>query len=132
MRYSIKFRPSVEKSLKKLPQKELIRIKRKIDALAENLPDPAITKMKGKALQQSIDKPQAVKSRDEVRRFLSEAIERTRSLTAELSPLVLYELGFEAALEWLVKNAREQYGLSAQFEDDGLDKPVSEDIRVMI
>ncbi len=47
MRYSIKFRPSVEKSLKKLPQKELIRIKRKIDALAENLPDPATTKMKG-------------------------------------------------------------------------------------
>jgi mRNA interferase RelE/StbE len=47
MTYSIKFRPSVEKSLKKLPQKELIQIKRKIDALAENLPDPATTKMKG-------------------------------------------------------------------------------------
>ena len=47
MTYSIKFRPSVEKSLKKLPQKELIRIKRKIDALGENLPDPATTKMKG-------------------------------------------------------------------------------------
>ena len=46
MIYTIKFRPSVEKSLKKLPQKELIRIKRKIDALAENLPDPATTKIK--------------------------------------------------------------------------------------
>jgi signal transduction histidine kinase len=92
----------------------------------------AISKMKVEALQQSIDNPKAVKSLDEVRRFLSEAIERTRSLTAELSPPVLYELGFEAALEWLVKNAREQYGLSAQFEDDGLDKPVSEDIRVML
>ncbi len=47
MTYSIKFRPSVEKSLRKLPQKELIRIKRKIDALAENLPNPATTKMRG-------------------------------------------------------------------------------------
>jgi mRNA interferase RelE/StbE len=47
MTYTIKFRPAVEKNLKGLPQKELIRIKRKIDALAENLPDPAITKMKG-------------------------------------------------------------------------------------
>jgi len=47
MIYTIKFRPSVEKSLKKLPKKELIRIKRKIDALAENLPDPATTKIKG-------------------------------------------------------------------------------------
>ena len=48
MTYTIKFRPAVEKSLKKLPQKELIRIKRKIDALAENLPNQATTKMKGK------------------------------------------------------------------------------------
>jgi len=47
MAYTIKFRPAVEKNLRTLPQKELIRIKRKIEALAENLPDPAITKMKG-------------------------------------------------------------------------------------
>jgi len=47
MKYTIKFRPAVEKNLKVLPQKDLIRIKRKIDALAENLPDQAITKMKG-------------------------------------------------------------------------------------
>jgi mRNA interferase RelE/StbE len=47
MAYSIKFRPAVEKDLRTLPQKELIKIKRKIDALAEHLPDPAITKMKG-------------------------------------------------------------------------------------
>ncbi|MFH1973973.1 MAG: type II toxin-antitoxin system RelE/ParE family toxin [Pseudomonadota bacterium] len=47
MAYTIKFRPAVEKNLRTLPRKELIRIKRKIDALAENLPDPIITKMKG-------------------------------------------------------------------------------------
>ena len=47
MKYTIKFRPAVEMNLRTLPQKDLIRIKRKIDALAENLPDRAITKMKG-------------------------------------------------------------------------------------
>ena len=47
MTYTIKFRPAVEKDLRTLPHKELIRIKRKIDTLVENLPDPAITKMKG-------------------------------------------------------------------------------------
>ena len=47
MTYTIKFRPAVKKSLKKLPVKELKRIKRKIEALAEKLPDPATTKMKG-------------------------------------------------------------------------------------
>jgi mRNA interferase RelE/StbE len=47
MVYTIKFRPAVEKNLRTLPQKVLIQIKRKIDSLAENLPDPALTKMKG-------------------------------------------------------------------------------------
>ncbi|MBW1769922.1 MAG: type II toxin-antitoxin system RelE/ParE family toxin [Deltaproteobacteria bacterium] len=35
------------KSIKRLPKKELRRIKKKIDGLSENLPDPATTKMKG-------------------------------------------------------------------------------------
>ena len=33
--------------MKRLPKKELRRIKKKIDDLAENLPDPVTTKMKG-------------------------------------------------------------------------------------
>jgi len=33
--------------MKRLPKKELRKIKKKIDGLAENLPDPATTKMKG-------------------------------------------------------------------------------------
>ena len=47
MKYTIKFRPAVEKDIRHLPKKELIRIKRKIESLAENLPDRASTKMKG-------------------------------------------------------------------------------------
>lgn len=47
MRYSVEFRPAVLKSMKRFPKPELRRIKKKIDGLAENLPDPAATKMKG-------------------------------------------------------------------------------------
>jgi mRNA interferase RelE/StbE len=47
MAYTVRFRPAVEKNLRTLPRKELLKIKRKIDSLAENLPDPATTKMKG-------------------------------------------------------------------------------------
>jgi len=43
----VEFRPAVLKSMKRLPKKELRKIKKKIDGLAENLPDPATTKMKG-------------------------------------------------------------------------------------
>ncbi len=47
MRYSVEFRPAVLKSMKRLPKKELRQIKKKIDDLAEKLPSPATTKMKG-------------------------------------------------------------------------------------
>ena len=47
MTYSIEFRPSALKSLKRLPKQEIIKIKCKIDNLAEQLPNPNITKLKG-------------------------------------------------------------------------------------
>ena len=46
MKYSVEFRPAVLKSIKGLPRKDLRRIKKRIDELAENLPDPNTTKMK--------------------------------------------------------------------------------------
>lgn len=47
MKYSVEFRPAVLKSIKSLPLKDLRRIRKKIESLAENLPDPSTTKMKG-------------------------------------------------------------------------------------
>lgn len=47
MVYSIEFRPSVLKSLKRFPKRDLVRIKKKIEELGRNLPEPNTTKMKG-------------------------------------------------------------------------------------
>lgn len=47
MVYSVEFRPAVLRSLKKCPKKDLRRIKKRIEDLAGNLPDPTSTKMKG-------------------------------------------------------------------------------------
>lgn len=47
MVYRIEYRPSVKKSLRKFPKTDQKRILDRIDAIAENLPDPATTKMKG-------------------------------------------------------------------------------------
>ncbi len=47
MRYSVEFRPSVPKSLKRFPKRDLVRIKKKIEDLADNLPDQNTTRMKG-------------------------------------------------------------------------------------
>jgi len=47
MQYSIEFCPAVLKVLRRFPKKDLIRIKKKIDELCNNLPNPQTTKMKG-------------------------------------------------------------------------------------
>ncbi len=47
MVFSIEFRPAVLKSLKRFPKRDLVRIKKKIDELGHNLPDPNSTKMRG-------------------------------------------------------------------------------------
>jgi mRNA interferase RelE/StbE len=48
MAYSIEFRPAVLKSLKRFPKKDLVRIKKIIEELGQNLPEPNTTRMKGK------------------------------------------------------------------------------------
>ena len=47
MEYSIEFRPAVLKGLKRFPKRDLVRIKKKIEDLGRELPDPNTTKMKG-------------------------------------------------------------------------------------
>ena len=47
MQYSVEFRPAVLKSLKRFPKRDLVRIKKKIEELASNLPSLNTTKLKG-------------------------------------------------------------------------------------
>ena len=47
MPYSIEFRPAVLKSLRRIPRRDLVRIKKKIDQLSVHLPNPTTTKLKG-------------------------------------------------------------------------------------
>ena len=69
---------------------------------------------------------------DEVYRLIEQTIKDVRSLTFELSPPILYMLGFEAAVEWLTEQAEKQYGVRCEFEDDGETKPLDDDIRVLL
>lgn len=65
----------------------------------------------------------------EIMDHLSSSIEDIRSLTFQLSPPILHEMGLEAALEWLADEFRERYGLRTAFRDDGSPKRLEEEIR---
>jgi len=47
LKYRIEFKGSAAKALKRIPKRDQIRVRDKIDSLSENLPDRMTTKMKG-------------------------------------------------------------------------------------
>jgi len=69
---------------------------------------------------------------DEVSSLIRQTGEDIRSLTFELSPPVLYELGLEAAIEWLAEQFEAQHGLRIEVIDDRQPKPLDEDVRTLI
>src|SRR6185369_8234635 len=64
----------------------------------------ALAKIKLGALQAAGSAEECRQSAGEIRELLEQAIKSSRSLTFELSPPVLYELGFETALQALCEN----------------------------
>jgi PAS domain S-box-containing protein len=69
---------------------------------------------------------------DEIQNLIEQAIHYTRSLTFELSPPVLYDLGFDAAVEWLVEQIQDQHHIQVDLEDDRQSKPMSDEIRISL
>jgi signal transduction histidine kinase len=59
-------------------------------------------------------------------------IKSTRSLTFEISPPILYELGLEAALEWFGEHLQEQHGLIVEVSKSPEPKPLDNENRVLI
>ena len=59
-------------------------------------------------------------------------IKDTRSLTYELSPAILYQLGLGAGLESLVEQMKEQSGIMIHFKDDKLPKPLDNDTSIFL
>jgi signal transduction histidine kinase len=56
---------------------------------------------------------------EDIRVNLDEAIETTRSITFELSPPVLYELGLLPALQWLADEFQRKHGISVEVTTEG-------------
>ncbi len=63
---------------------------------------------------------------------LKEAIDASRSLTAELSPPVLHERGFTAGLAWLARHMHEHYGLTVEVTADREAEPAADSVRLLL
>jgi signal transduction histidine kinase len=92
----------------------------------------AVAKIKLGELKETNSLNNAAKALDEIREFIDQTIKDTRSLTFELSPPVLYELGLEAALAWLAKQIQEKHHIRIRVKDDGQSKPLEDSCRVVL
>jgi PAS domain S-box-containing protein len=68
----------------------------------------------------------------EVADILAHATELTRTLTFELFPPALYEVGLDAALEWLCRSFRKTRGLDCGFELEGVPVDLAQDLRALL
>ena len=62
----------------------------------------------------------------ELNGLLGESRGMVRSLTSELSPPMLSDLGLESAILWLAEEMKRSYGLTVTLEDDGSPKSLTE------
>ncbi|MBI5215079.1 MAG: PAS domain S-box protein [Ignavibacteriae bacterium] len=92
----------------------------------------AFCKIKLGELQAGISSDTNLSVFKEIREMLTRAIQDTRSLTVELSPPILYELGLVQALEWLVEKMMTEHRIQFEFHDDKEPKPLEDEVKVML
>jgi PAS domain S-box-containing protein len=98
------------------------------DHIGQNL---ALAKIKLGALGQQAATSEMRQGVDDIRRSLEEAINYTRSLTFDLGLPVLYDLGFEAAVEWLSDQIYNQHGLNVEVSQGKYPLTLDEPTRIL-
>jgi len=97
------------------------------DHIGQNM---AFVKIKLRSLQEKATDADIKKEVENICGVVDVMIQDTRSLVFELSPPILYELGFVPAMEWLCDHMAKTHGLPIEFVDDDEPKPLKEDLSV--
>jgi PAS domain S-box-containing protein len=84
-----------------------------------------------KSLQKSLPE-QTAKTIEEITNQLDTAVEQSRTLSFDLSPSTLYDLGFEVAVEDLVDRTAKTRNIPCYFENYPSDKPLTDDVKVLL
>lgn len=69
---------------------------------------------------------------DSIGRSIDSAIRFARSLTARVSPLILYRLDFESSVEWLAENVLAPCHIACEVRSDELPETFGEDAQVLL
>jgi signal transduction histidine kinase len=92
----------------------------------------AMSKIKLSETRKSISCSDHGKQLDEISGLIEQAIHEARTLTFELSPPILHELGFVPAVEWLTEQFQQQHGTHTCFKATDKLKPLDNDILIVL
>lgn len=85
------------------------------------------------ALREMVPTHELVEHIDKIRMVIGKAAEDCQSLTFELSPPVLYELGLPAAIEYIAEHFQHEHGISVEVEVTGPRLlPITDDLRALL
>ena len=92
----------------------------------------SVIKMRCFELRDNLKDPNQIQQVNEIKELVKQTIQDTRSLTFELSPPVLYELGLVSAIDWLAEEFQVKHNLKFTVEADNKPKPLSQDIEIVL
>jgi signal transduction histidine kinase len=84
------------------------------------------------AIRRGIDDREQLQRIDECEQVLADATLQTRTLMLELAPPGLHESGLLEALRWLADRVAKQQRLVVTVEDDGIQKPLEDQVTVLL
>jgi len=68
----------------------------------------------------------------EIEQLIERASREVRSVTYELSPPILYDIGFAAAVRWLAEEMQRRFGIEITLEDDDKIPSVKKEPRILL
>ncbi len=126
-----------QRQLRSLASRLLLTEEREKHRIATDIHDRisqilAVSKIKLGELRESASSSDLARNLNEVHKLIEQMILDTRSLTFELSPPILHELGLESAMEWLAEQIQTRHKIAIDFEDDGQSKPLVDDAKILL
>ncbi|MBL1212687.1 MAG: PAS domain S-box protein [Ignavibacteriae bacterium] len=126
-----------QKKLKSLTNEITLAEERERRKIAMNLHDHlsqslAMSKIRLAEAKKQKSEEEIICKIKEARKFLDNAIIKSRSITYELSPPVLYDLGFSAAIRWQLDVVAKEHKIETELEDTADIITLNDEVRVLL
>lgn len=127
---------SAQKKLRAMASEIVLADERSRQHFATDLHDTVVqtlgaAKLRSEVLREYISE-EGASFYTEMQNMILQSIAQARIIMMEMSPPVLYELGFIPALEWLSEHMEQQHGIAVKFESKFDAGPIAREIQVLL